>query len=110
MQRVVDAVKIEGPVKVLSFKNQLPGSLQHPAIDFLEIGFRNGIGGGIEVKKITEREAKRVADFAVSLGKLRHDVVRHAHIGLIILRGDPQPQQIGAPFFAYLRRKHGVAE
>ena len=35
---------------------------------------------------------------------------RHAHVGCVVLRSDPQAQQVGAPLFADLGGQHHVAE
>ena len=48
--------------------------------------------------RVAEREAKRVADFAIRFRELRHHRFGDAHVRRVILRDDPDAQQIGAPF------------
>ena len=110
VQRVEDAMKFEAVITLAALADQFGRAREHPAIDFPEVRIGQGVALRIEVGQIAGHEAERVADLAIGLGELRHDVVRHAHVGRVVLRGDPQTQQVGAPFVADLGGQHDVAQ
>src|SRR5580704_18912683 len=64
----------------------------------------------IEVRKIAETVAERVANLAIGVAELRHDALAHLYVGLIFDAGDPKPQQIRAPALANLGGIQRVAE
>ncbi len=110
VQRVEDAMKFKSLVPFAALRDQFRRARKHPAVELFHFGVGHGIARGIEIGEISQREAKRVAQLAIRLGKLRHHVVGHAHVRRVILRRNPQAQQIRAPLFAHFRGQHDVAQ
>ena len=110
VQRVEDAMEFKSLVPFAALRDEFRRPGKHPAVELFHFGVGHRIARGIETGEISQREAERVAQLAVRLGKLRHHVVGHAHVRRIILRRNPQAQQIRAPLLAHFRGQHGIAQ
>ena len=97
-------------VPFAAFLHQFRGAIQHPLIDFFELVVRERIARRIEIAQIAQRKAEGVANLAVRFAELGHHALAHFHVGLILHRRHPQPQQIRAPALANRNGIKRVAE
>src|SRR6266849_4725141 len=107
---VVDAVEFVAGIPFAAFLDEFGGAVEHPTVEFLELIVRKGVARGIEITKVAEREAKRVADFSVGFAELRHYALAHLYVGLVFDGADPKAEEIGAPLFANFNGVERIAE
>jgi hypothetical protein len=100
-------------VRFISPANPLDQSLQlmeGKTVDLHEFRVRDAIGAGIEIVKVSQEIAEGVADLAVSFGKLPEDLLRDADIVSIVLRSDPEAQDLGPKPIDHLLRGYHISQ
>ena len=60
--------------------------------------------------EVGQQEARGVADASVGIGGALEDLLRHRHLGAVVGRRDPQPDDVGTQGLHHRLRRHHVAE
>ena len=81
------------------FLLQLREFAENPAVQAGQLVVGHGMFRRIEVVKVRELVAQRVADAAVGLADLVDAFLAHDDVVAVILRGDPEPHDVRAVFF-----------
>ncbi len=88
---------------------QLRGAGQRVAVDLQQLAQRHRVGFRVEIGRVGQQEAQRVADAAVAVHHAGEDLVVDAQVTRVVGRGRPQADDLGAHLVADLLRRHGVA-
>ena len=107
--RVVDDVEIKRLIPGFRLLKDGVETAVGPLVQFGQLVGGNPVGVGVEAVEVAENKPGGVADLAVGVGQLLEDLLGAADIGVVVGRGDPQPEDVGAVLFDDLFRGDRVA-
>ena len=109
VHRVGDDVELIVAVGLLGLFNELVELGDEPAV---ELGHILGLDKlrGVEVDEVIEHELAGVAELEVVLAELLEDLLRAAHVRVIVRAGGPQAQDVRAVLVEHVRRVNAVAK
>ena len=110
VDRVVDAVELEGCVPVEHFFGQLAGAGQHIAVERKKFGLWNAVAYGVETVQVAQQKAEGVAQLAINFRAALHEVFAGRHVFAKIDGGHPQADDFAAHAVGNIYRVHAVAE
>jgi hypothetical protein len=96
LNAMVDRVELETLITLANPGDEFLKLMECPSVHFMKLITGNAFFLRMEVVKIPEKKSKGVSDPKVAVGQTFQDLVGDLNVISVILRRDPEPQDIGA--------------